>query len=279
MGEWRNRPRPISKIKENIRWVITIDESGSNELKSIEKALRKNKPTDSYRHFNVTACLMSIDEFIQNRVLIQNLKYSHWDKGCADYNKKSKRVCLHSAEIRRKKGPFDNMILEEYESFQHDLSNTLKNVSLKLFSVHVDKLEHFLKYTTPFDPYELSLTFILERISFHINREDTIIVLESRGKNEDKFLLNFLKQLIDNGSDYISKENLDFIKGIYFNGKWDKDTYLKSNWALELADLYGYPLFRYGREKGNYSGRDFKITSEKLYKYPDFIGKGFKFFP
>lgn len=279
MGGWRNRPRPISKIKENIRWVITIDESGSNELKSIAKALQNNKPTDSYRHFNVTACLMSIDEFIQNRGIIQNLKYSHWDEGCANYNKKSKRVCFHSAEIRRKTGPFDNMILEEYESFQHDLSTTLDNISLKLFSVHVDKQEHFQKYTTPFDPYILALTFILERISFHIEKQDTIIVLESRGKKEDMFLLNFLKQLIDNGSDFLSKDKFDFIKGVYFNGKWDKDTCLKSNWALELADLYGYPFFRYGKEKGNYSGRDFKIASKKLYKYPDFIGKGFKFFP
>lgn len=65
---------------------------------------------------------------------------------------------------------------------------------------------------------------------------------------------------------------------MYFNGKWDKQSNnLKSHWILELADLYCYPIFKYGKD-GTHD-LAFSTLEEKLSGFPNYHGIGIKQFP
>ncbi len=46
-----------------------------------------------------------------------------------------------------------------------------------------------------------------------------LIILESRGKKEDKVLLNKIKHLIDYGNNMNPSSTFSKIKGVYFNPK------------------------------------------------------------
>lgn len=280
MASWRNRPRNITHVNGNIPWIIAIDESGDSDLSYAKRFISPlaNNYEEHNVHFNVTACLLSTSIFNESRDFIMNLKHKYWTDGCSNYKGELRRVCFHSTEIRRRKNAFDFSDKETHRLFINDLSDTLGKINIKLFSSHINKLNLVRKYSTPYDPYELSLTFILERIALEINGEDAVIILESRGKKEDKRLLNHIKKLLDDGTDYIPKNRFSFVKGVYFNGKWDRDSNnLKSHWILELADLYCYPIFKYG--KNETQDLAFKTLEKKLSGFPHYHGFGFKKFP
>ena len=103
-------------------------------------------------------------------------------------------------------------------------------------------------------------------------------MLESRGKNNDKALLNHIANIIfKKGRDKIS--TLEFqqkIAGIYFNPKWyggHSSTYA----GLEIADLFSYPIHQYVKYKKD--NPVFDIIKDKIVGYPNINGKGLKIFP
>ena len=280
MADWRNRPRNISHIDGSIPWIIAIDESGSPDLSYAQRF--KSPFSTNYDepnvHFNVTACLLSTNVFNETRDMVMQLKHKYWTNAQAYYKNELRRVCFHSTEIRRRKNAFDFTDKDTHRLFVNDLSDVLGDIKIKLFSSHINKLSLVRQYNTPYDPYELSLTFILERIAIETNNQDAVIILESRGKNEDRKLLNHIKKLLDYGTPYISKDRFSFVKGVYFNGKWDEESKkLKSHWILELADLYCYPIFKYGKD--GTKDLAFDVLEEKLSGYPEYSGVGIKKFP
>lgn len=280
MANWRNRPRNISHIEGGIPWIIAIDESGSPDLSYAQRYISPFATNyDEHNvHFNVTACLLSTSDFNETRDMVMELKHKYWTDAKANYKNELRRVCFHSTEIRRRKNAFDFSDKDTHRLFVNDLSDVLGNINIKLFSSHINKLSLVRQYTTPYDPYELSLTFILERIALEINKQDAVIILESRGKKEDRKLLNHIKKLLDYGTPYISKDRFSFIKGVYFNGKWDEESNkLKSHWILELADLYCYPIFKYGKD--GTKDPAFNVLEKKLSGHPEYYGVGIKKFP
>lgn len=110
------------------------------------------------------------------------------------------------------------------------------------------------------------------------NNHKCEIILESRGKSEDKELLNQIKYLFDHGNTYFSSNDFKKISGIFFNPKWSKmHNAQKSYWGLELADLCAYPIHKYFI----YGTKDkaFLTLEQKIYNYPTVNGYGFKKFP
>lgn len=279
MAHWRNRPISIDRIKAEIPWIIAIDESGSSDLSYCQRNKNSAGNYDKHNvHFNVTACLLATKDFEDSKNLIMDLKYKYWDDGLANYNDELRRVCFHSSEIRRRKNAFSFKDKETSSLFLNDLTDVLRKIKISLFSAHINKLELVKTYHTPFDPYELALTFILERIGMSIQNKDAVIILESRGKKEDKKLLRHIREILDNGTGFKPADDFSFVKGVYFNGKWDeKSNRQKSHWILELADLYCYPIFKYGKE----GEKDiaFKVLERKLNGYPRYNGIGLKKFP
>lgn len=278
-SNWRNRPTTIDEVPRTINWIIAIDESGSSDLKFIKRAVEEGRDIgDGDRQFTVTACAIKTDDFESSRDLVMQVKNKYWENALYNYKGTQKRICFHSKDIRGKRGAF-NPDLIDCSSFIADISDMMKNVPMHLFSANIDKQKHVEKYVFPADPYDLCMNFVLERLMWNMRDTDTCyIILESRGKKEDKVLLNKIKHLIDYGNNMNPSSTFSKIKGVYFNPKWchtadDK----KSYWELELADLCAFPIHKYLA----YGTADpaFDILKSKICGFPNYYGKGLKSFP
>lgn len=277
---WRNRPTFIDYCIPDVDYVMFIDENGDCDLKSIIKNIQNGIETmDNNIQFTMTGVVVRKDDLenIKNEVL--ELKCRNWEEGYFKYKKNEKRVCFHSREIGRGEGPFSKELINR-ETFLNELTDVLSRIPANIISSSIDKLSHVKKYCNPQHPYNLCLNFVLERLAkFYLkNNETAIIILEARGKVEDKELLNHIKYTIDNGTRYVNREYFTRIKGIYFNPKWQGNSeFKKSYYGLELADLYSYPIHRYCRL--NKKDMSFNVLEHKLYRYPKYDGSGIKKFP
>ena len=278
-SNWRNRPTTIDYIRtDQIDVIINIDESGSANLKQVLKA--KNKKSclvESEKHFIVTACVIAMQSFSKTRDMVMALKNKYWPEAIYTYKGAEKRVCFHSREIRGRKEAFSPNIID-YGAFVSDLSQLMADIPMTIYASHIDKERHVNQYLYPDSPYDLCMTFVLERIlrNLHSN-QNCLVILESRGAKEDQELLNFIKHLIDYGNQFYSSY-FSRIKGVYFNPKWCKMAGDKmSYWELELADLCAYPIYKYFV----YGTEDpaFQLILPKIDHYPNHIGKGLKSFP
>lgn len=278
-SNWRNRPTTIDYIPKSIDYLIGMDESGSSNLKQVMKAKKAGEePVESEKHFAVTACSIKMSDFETARDMVMEVKHKYWRNALFNYKGVEKRVCFHSREIRGRRDAFSPDAIN-YADFISDLSEMMAEIPIKLYASHIDKWKHVNQYIYPDSPYDLCLTFVLERIVRDMGRNETcIIILESRGENEDKELLDFIKNLIDNGTRYDNANSFKKIKGVYFNPKWCKIADdQKSYWELELADLCAYPFYKYfvhGTKDDAY-----KILLRKLSDYPNYRGRGLKSFP
>ena len=221
-SNWRNRPTTIDFIDRNrIDAIINIDESGNANLKQVVKAKHAGTPpADSEKHFTVTACVISMADFAEARDMVMALKNKYWTDGLYSYKGIQKRVCFHSREIRGRKDAFNPDIID-YKSFVADLSQLMDAIPMCIYASHIDKERHVNQYIYPIEPYDLCMTFVLERILRDLPVDQTcVIILESRGAKEDRAVLDFIKGLIDNGTRFHPASHFSRIKGVYFNPKW-----------------------------------------------------------
>lgn len=278
-SNWRNRPTTIDYLSKSVDYIISIDESGSANLRQVKKAIRNGtEVADSEKHFTVTACSIAMADFETARDMVMALKNKYWQNALFDYNGHQKRVCFHSREIRGRREAF-NPDLMDNSSFILDLSQMMASIPMTLYASHIDKVRHVNQYIYPKEPYDLCMTFVLERIMRDLPEKATcVILLEARGPKEDMELLNHIKHLLDCGNDYYSPDTFKKIKGVYFNPKWcQMSNNQMSYWELELADLCAYPIQKYFV----YGTRDkaFETLLPKISCYPYFYGKGLKSFP
>ncbi len=278
-SNWRNRPTTIDYISKSVDYIISIDESGSANLKQVQKAKRNGtEAADSEKHFTITACSIAMTNFRTVRDMVMELKRKYWKDALFEYNGNTKRVCFHSREIRGRREAF-NPDLIDYDMFIIELSQMMSAIPMTLYASHIDKVRHVNQYIYPSSPYDLCMTFVLERIMRDIPDDATcIIIVEARGEKEDKELLNQVKTLLDCGNQYHAPDDFKKIKGVYFNPKWcQMANEQMSYWELELADLCAYPIQKYFV----YGTRDkaFETLLPKISCYPNYYGKGLKSFP
>lgn len=285
---WRNRPRSIDYCPNESEYIMFVDENGDNDLKYIKKCLANNSSPDINNvFFTVTGCIIH-KEHLKNLIEdITILKNKYWESGLYTYKNKTKRVCLHSRDIRKKDGPF---LLDKntYSNFMNDLTNFLESIDTKIISININKEKLCRKYNDPFDPYEISSEFLIERyVKFLLeNNTQGIIMLEARGSKEDRMLLQHLKGVIKLGtgnSDRKYVKSTDFIKsikGIYFNPKWAPRYDLKKSYfGLEITDLFSHPIHNYVRSSYTVKNRPYEVLESKLMNYPHHLGFGLKTFP
>lgn len=283
--DWQNRPTSCDYWESNIDYTLFIDENGDSNLKHIIKMRKASREVDlDNRFFTVTGCAINKKDFSYIKKSIAELKLKYWNEGKFLYKDKDgeklKRVCFHSKEIRDEKGPFCNSVID-CKSFKRNLTDFIKNIPITLFSSSIDKYKHYLLHEdNPISPYSLSLVFILERFArFFLNANETgIIILESRGKKEDREILQYILNVICKGTYYVSQSYFNRIKGVYFNPKWCVNANEQSSYfGLEIADICSYPIHKYVK----YGTKDsvFEIVEEKLYNYPFHNGYGLKIFP
>lgn len=206
------------------------------------------------------------------------LKKKYWKDGQYFDTKleKEKYVCFHSREIRRHDKEFNDKLIN-HESFINDLTKVLKDTKCIIISITIDLLE-YLKQGYLHNVYETAFDFLLERYIYATkNQKKGIIMLEARGKNEDKNLLNRIIKVLNTGKKNISPGELkEKIVGVYFNPKWNEE-YSHTFAGLEFADLFSYPIHQFVKYKKE--NLAFKVLKPKVDRYPDYLNKGIKIFP
>ena len=273
---WYDYPQKIDYWDNDIDYVMFIDENGTDSLiNDILKKIANNEEIDfNNRYFTITGCIFRKEDYLKSKEEFEELKAKYWKNGMYYDNKlkDNKCVCFHSREIRRRDKAFSDKLIDN-NLFLIDLTKTLNNTKCKIISVTID-LVLYLKNGYFQSIYEKAFDILLERY-IHItkNGKKCIMMLEARGKEEDKKLLRHIY-------DVVYKEERNNIKsklvGVYFNPKWNKEydsTYL----GLEITDLFSYPIHQYIKYKKE--SLAFKVLKTKIDGYPKFNNKGLKTFP
>lgn len=277
---WWDYPQKIKNWNPDIDYVMFIDENGNTgKIFDICKKNENNIPINNDdKYFTITGCIFTRNNYSLMRNNIRKLKNKYWKNGYY-YDTKhqdTRYVCFHSRDIRKHAGAFNDSVIN-YPQFINDLSATLDKVDCKIISVTIN-LESFLKQGN-YNVYETAFNLLLERYIFATNNNKKgIIMLESRGKNDDKVLLKHIYEIIHQKGQYkiSSKELKKKIVGVYFNPKW-YGGYSSTFAGLEIADLFSYPIHQY--IKYGKVNRSFELIKNKIDCYPDYLNKGIKIFP
>lgn len=267
---WKDIPTSIEECDlSNVEYVIAMDETGTPTLKNITAHTPLNRSL-----FTLTGLILEKNSINPLAQQIVQLKDSYWDNGTYNHS----RIVFHSRDIRKEQGPYNPKLIN-YPVFRKELNALLSNLPVNICSACIDKPAHNNRYLYPEPVYQLSLGFILERLTFRLNwlGESCVIFLESRGAKEDAALLKEITQILDIGSRYVKSDSLACIKGIYFNQKLT-DKKDKSYWPLELADIVSYRIHSAIRSQ-DFSTPEFLAIKSKLIDYPNFKGHGLKVFP
>ena len=280
MSNWYQKPTKVLSMSKDIEYVMCIDENGSSNLTYVLKQMSNEKEIDEdEKYFTITGCIFTKEDYINSKLKIKKLKSKYWNNAMF-YDSKSKSekaVCLHSRDIRKHDGCFNDKIIN-YDEFILDLSTVMSQINCIIISISINLYE-YLKQGYTHNVYNVAFDFLLERYIYETDSDKKgIIMLEARGKEEDKELLQHISKVINKtGTKKItSKELKSKIKGVYFNPKWNEE-YSSTYIGLELADLFSYPIHKY--IKRNVKDKAFLSLENKIAGFPKYHNKGIKLFP
>jgi hypothetical protein len=238
-------------------YIIFADESGDHGLVSIDQ------------QFPVFALVFGIirkDLYVDQVVRpFTELKFKIWGHD---------QIIFHESDIRKEKGEFallrtDPKLRKDY---YQSLNEIIEAADMRFVVSVIDKIKLKKRYADPFNPYEISLLFCMERSLGFLDRQnqdgnDCHILFESRGKTEDNQLeLEFLR--IINGQSTWGYRSVDFSKLSFRHRFVDK----KSNsGGLQMVDLAARPLsLHYLRpEQPNRAYDILKAKIEVLKNFPE----------
>lgn len=240
-------------------YVIYVDESGDHTLTAIDR---------DYPVFVLDFCIFRKDSYA-NVVApqVQAFKFAHFGHDI---------VVLHEHEIRKQKPPFVFLkSLDKREAFMDGLNRLIEQADFTIVAAAIHKERLTQRYTAPGNPYEMALTFCMERAHAFLRDRGqhmltTHIVVERRGKREDDDLELAFRRIRD---------------GANFEGKMpgfeivfaDKKT---NSAGLQLADLTARPIGRHVLDPSQLN-RAWTIIEPKLRRSPAGVirGWGLKVFP
>lgn len=243
------------------KYHLFLDETGDHGLSFIDK---------NFPLFLLAGCLFRDEELKKTEKEIKDFKKDFFN---------TTDVILHSRSIRKCEDVFQNLFdLKVKKNFYERLNKIISKANFTIIGSGINKEKHIKKYGKGAkDPYVLSLSFIIERLIFCLDKKgpDTTvdIKIEKRGRAEDQQLLNQYNKILDKGTYYVSSERLKH-KINNFESFFKKDNII----GLQMADLCAYPLARnilnpkqpyppfdiikakiYCDGKGNYDGYGLKV--------------------
>lgn len=245
-----------------MKYNLFIDESGDHGLSN----LNPNFPL-----FLLCGIVISDDQYEMLRLGFNNIKREIWD---------SEGVIFHSRDIRKCEREFKYLFdLQVKEQFYKELDSVIARSDYVIISSAIKKEEYIKKYgKLSDDVYEIGLSFIIERAIFFLdNIKDQVsalnIIIEKRGKQEDKKLDEHFQRLLARGTGYVSAQRLKYYKlNIEFVAKKENIN------GLQLADLIAYPMARYVLEPQRVNPA-FEVFKDKIYMGKQGQVYGLKIFP
>lgn len=231
-----------------MKYTLYMDESGEHGLSNINP----NFPV-----FVLCGVLIPEVNYQSIRKSINDLKESIWG---------DKKVIFHSRDIRKCEKEFSVLFdLDVKKHFFTSLNTIMSESSYTVMASAIDKEKYVKKYgKLSDDVYEIALSFIIERSVFWLDDQNDTgkqleIIIEKRGKKEDKRLEEHFQRLLSRGTGYVAHSRLKaYDMTIDFCDKKENIN------GLQLADLVAYPIARYVMEP-NRANPAFDVVRPKIY--------------
>lgn len=212
-----------------MKYTLYIDETGDHGLTTINP---------DFPVFLLCGVLVSEEEYENIRSSFNSIKNRIWG---------NKQVVFHSRDIRKCEKEFVVLFdMELKRQFYESLNGALTEHQYTVIASAIRKDTYIMRFgKLSNDVYELALSFIIERSVFFLddiktNSKELEIVIERRGKAEDKKLSEHFQRLLARGTGYVSATRLANYKlKIVFRSKRENIN------GLQLADLVAYPIARY----------------------------------
>jgi hypothetical protein len=198
---------------------LFIDETGDPSLQSVN---------EDFPIFVLCGCLISNDQYKELQDKVSALKQYFFGRD---------DIILHSRDIRKCEGVFSKLFdFSIKESFYAELNALISSTSFTVIAVAIRKYDFIERYgKLADDPYEVSLSFLLERSVMATDSSGgqiLHIMAESRGRKEDDILKRRYNRLLDVGTNHISAIRFqNRIVDMRFRRKECNDC------GLQLADL------------------------------------------
>lgn len=204
-------------------YIVYLDESGDHSLDVID-------PT--FPIFVLSACLFHKEDYRTSVVpAFLDLKFRFFGHDM---------VVLHSRDIRKATGPFSLLQNAAVRtSFLASVNAAVTAATFTLVSAIIDKQRLAGRYAKPNNPYDIALTFCMERVFSHLqglgsHTATTTFVFECRGKREDADLELAFRRTADGMNALNRRMPFDIV----FADKKANST------GLQLADLVSHPVGR-----------------------------------
>lgn len=244
-----------------MKYYLYIDESGDHGLTS---------PNPDFPVFLLCGIIVSVDEYENVRQSFNQIKHTLWG---------NKEVIFHSRDIRKCEKEFVLFFdLEKKKWFYENLNNAIQKFQYTIIASAIQKdryVERFGRLSN--DVYEVALSFIIERTIFYLDdikktEKELEIIIERRGKKEDKNLEEHFQRLLARGTGFVVPQRLkEYRLKITFKSKKENIN------GLQLADLVAYPIARHviepNRANPAFDQLESKIYTKNSKKY------GLKIFP
>jgi hypothetical protein len=246
-----------------MKYILYLDESGDHGLSVINP---------DFPVFVLCGVLIKADDYETFRLSTNAIKQRFWG---------NKAVIFHSRDIRKCQKEFSILLNDKVKAdFYQEVNALISNSPYKIIASAINKKKHIKHYgTIADDPYEIALSFVLERSIFALDEmpgtdKELSIVLEMRGGKEDKKLVQHFQRLLARGTGYVSAERLAAYQ-ITLMLKSKKENIN----GLQLADLVAYPIARYVLDPQR-ANPAFDLLKPKFRSsYRGFLGAGLKIFP
>ncbi len=205
-------------------YIIYADESGDHSLVSINP----QNPV-----FVLAFCIFEKRSYMETVVpMVQRLKFDFFGHDC---------VVLHSHEIRKAHGEFNILLnAQTRQAFIDRVNSIMAAVPVTVIAAAIDKQRHVRQYSDPANPYEIALTFCMERLHHWLreHRQEgklAHLLVEKRGPAEDAKLELEFRRITQGRNQAGVMPNLD----IRFMDKKHNST------GLQFADLVAHPIGRH----------------------------------
>jgi len=230
------------------KYYLFIDESGDHGLVNLDP---------DFPVFLLCGLLTSEENYENTKNRINTLKKNFWG---------NKEVILHSRDIRKCNKEFQILFDTDIKrQFYLQLNEVIETSTYRILASAIDKEKYIKTYgKLSNDVYELALSFIIERAIFSLDEitgqeKQLKIIIEKRGKKEDKKLDEHFQRLLARGTGFVDAERIKAVRTkIIFKDKKENIN------GLQLADLVAYPIARFVIEPKR-ANPAFDVLAPKIY--------------
>ena len=216
------------KQDDTTTYYLYLDECVDQNLVSFDS---------SFPIFTLCGVLVSENKLSDFENEINSIKREFW--GDED-------VIFHSREIRKHQKRFVNLNDTAIKNQFYSRINKLlsqKGVYVVVCCA-VPKNPCIDKFGSEIDIYGIALSYVLQRSIFYLDEVEPNgklrIIVEKRGKREDRNLRDYYNRMLETGVKYCSEERMkSHIHDFNFSAKSENIN------GLQIADLIAYPISRY----------------------------------